>query len=192
MTSIRTSAHAGRDGGLDGLRRVDGHRDPRPAAHQGAEPGGVDHLVGQQQVVAQAGRGHPLHLPDGGAGEGRGGPRRAWRRASAVHLCALTWGRSRGPGRAAGHGGEIVLEQAPVDDQSGRGQLPGPHAGQRSQTGTGPQATGHDPRGPMRVVPGTQVATGVTIEEECANSCWTAWLRPVALGLAAILAGPSS
>ena len=28
-------------------------------------------------------------------------PASAWRRASAVVLCALTWGRSRGPGRAA-------------------------------------------------------------------------------------------
>ena len=64
-------AHPAVGRGVDGLGRVDGHGDPGSGLDQGAEAAGVEHLVGQQQVVAQAGRGHALHLAEGGAAEAR-------------------------------------------------------------------------------------------------------------------------
>ena len=41
----------GGDGGVDGHVAVDGHRDVGPLLDQAAQPGGVERLVGQQQVV---------------------------------------------------------------------------------------------------------------------------------------------
>ncbi len=62
-------AQPGPLGGVHGGRRVHRHRHPGPGRHQGAQAGRVEHLVGQEEVLTQAGRHHPLHLPDGGAGE---------------------------------------------------------------------------------------------------------------------------
>ena len=91
---------AGRRRG-DRRRRVDGDRDPRARRGDRAEPARVDHLVGQQQVVAEAGGGHALDLAHRRAREVRCGRPSRWRVASAVDLCAFTCGRSRAPGSAA-------------------------------------------------------------------------------------------
>ncbi len=64
-------AHPAGRGRRDGLGRVDRDGDPGPVG-QRAEPARVEHLVGQQQVVAEPGRGHALDLADRRAGERRG------------------------------------------------------------------------------------------------------------------------
>ena len=75
---MSTSVTPASAGGLDGLVGVDGGGDPgRARPGHGTQPlgRGADHLVGEQQVVAEPGGGHALHLPDGGAAE-RGVARR--------------------------------------------------------------------------------------------------------------------
>ena len=57
-----------------------------------------------------------------------GWPGAAWRRASAVHLWALTWGRNRGPGRAAAMVARLCSKRLDVDDEGRRRQLVEVHA----------------------------------------------------------------
>ena len=104
LTSMSTSRDAGGRGGVDGRLAVDGdgHADAAACSGgHGAQAVGVERLVGEEQVVAEAGRGHADHLPRRGAGEawcGRGGPgARGERRA----LVGLDVRAQRGPGRAA-------------------------------------------------------------------------------------------
>ncbi len=99
MTSINTSGTPADRRRFDDRLGVDGHGDPDAPAYQLAEPGGIHHLVGQQQIVGQSGSGHPLDLGDGRTGEGAVAAS-ACRAASPVHLCALTCGRRRLPGSA--------------------------------------------------------------------------------------------
>ena len=125
-----------------------------PCCGEHAEPGRVGHLVGQQEVLAQTGARHALHLAHGGAGE----PRVARRRlalASAVHLCAFTCGRSRRPGERLRHGAQVVLEQTRVDQERRRGQLRRLHA--RTLPTDGARASGRS--GTLRRV-STAVAGG--------------------------------
>ena len=61
-------ADAGTCRGDDGLLGVDRDRHAGAGAGQRAEPGRVDHLVGQEEVLAESGPRHALHL------------RRRWRR----------------------------------------------------------------------------------------------------------------
>ena len=92
------------------------------ARGHGPQAARVERLVGEQQVVAEAGRGHAHDLAGRGAGEGRW-PCRACARARAVHLWALTWGRSGGAGAGGRHGGEVVLEGVDIDHERRRGQV---------------------------------------------------------------------
>ena len=64
------------------------------------QPVRIERFVGQEQVVAEAGGRHADHLARCGAGE-RWWPAAHWAAASAVHLWALTCGRSRLPGGPA-------------------------------------------------------------------------------------------
>jgi len=62
-------AHAAVGRCCHGFRRVHGDRHPVSLLHQGAEPVGGEHLVGQQQVGAEACLCHAFDLPDGRAGK---------------------------------------------------------------------------------------------------------------------------
>ena len=98
-----------------------------PPSASSAEPAGVEHLVGQQQVVAEAGGGHALHLRGWWRSRSARWPASASRRASAVDLNALTWGRRRGPGQAAAITATLLVEGVEIDDEGGRGEIVGEH-----------------------------------------------------------------
>ena len=57
-----------------------------------------------------------------------GCPSSAWRRASAVDLCALTCGRSRAPGSAAAIVARLCSSAATSTSERGRLELGDPHA----------------------------------------------------------------
>ena len=114
---------------VDGLRRVDGDRDAGPVLRCGerSQPVAVEHLVGQQQIVAQTGRRHAEHLAWRGARERVvtvgvlcGGERRALVR---LHVRA-----QRGTGLRRGHRREVVLQHVGVDHQRRGGQLEQVHS----------------------------------------------------------------
>src|ERR1019366_1758401 len=75
--------YPGLGGGENGGRGIDGNRD---ACLDGRKAARIEHFVGEQEIVAQVKRLWPA---------------RACILARAVHLWALTCGRSRGPGTAA-------------------------------------------------------------------------------------------
>ena len=96
--------------------------DSSSSSHQYAEAGRVDHLIGQEEVVTQAGSGHSLHLTDGGAGK------------RAVTQCRLAGGQLRAlvgldvrpkPSvRGARRSwSQIAVQDVLVDDQGRRGEL---------------------------------------------------------------------
>ena len=103
--------------------RIDGHGHPGSCADEAAEPVGVDHLVGQEEIVAETGASHALHLGDGRAGEPVMAVRRLALDANEVHLWAFTWGRRRGPGRAAAMVARLSSRRRRLDHQS-RGRRP--------------------------------------------------------------------
>ena len=98
---------------------------------QGAEPGGIDHLVGEEEILAEAGPRHALHLGDGGAGEPRvavGGLARRQCRA----LVRLHVGPQPVPRQGLRHGAEVGLESRCVDHECRRRELRGLHRRQAS------------------------------------------------------------
>jgi hypothetical protein len=68
-------------------------------------------------------------------------PAAAWRRASAVHLCALTCGRSRAPGRAAAMVAMLADSTAASAISAGVGMS----LRRRAMPGTLPAAAGQAP-----------------------------------------------
>ena len=124
-TSGKTNVHVhqhvaqpGTSGGIHGLGGVDGdgdHRRVLGGSHQ-RQAGGVQHLVGQQQVVTEAGSDHSQHLSRGRAGE-RAMPVRPLCRGQRGAFVGLHM-RPQGAARmGGGHGGQVGLQQVSVDDQ---------------------------------------------------------------------------
>lgn len=115
-------AQPGPLGGVHGGRRVHRHRHPGPGRHQGTQTGCVEHLVGQEEILAQAGRHHPLYLPDGGAGE----PGVAAAALVAGQLGAfvgLDMGSQALAGPHFGHAGQVGLQDGGVHQGCGGLQL---------------------------------------------------------------------
>ena len=74
-------------------------------------------------------------------------PCAAWRAARAVHLCALTCGRSRSPGSACRHGAQVRLEPGRLDDQRRRRELLTVSTpGRLASSGRGGRVLGYCPR----------------------------------------------
>ncbi len=95
---------------------------PGPGRHQGTQTGCVEHLVGQEEILAQAGRHHPLYLPDGGAGE----PGVAAAALVAGQLGAfvgLDMGSQALAGPRFGHAGQVGLQDGGVHQGCGGLQL---------------------------------------------------------------------
>ena len=131
-------------GHLDRLGGVDRHGHAGvTAVDQVAQAWGVERLVGQQQVVAQPGVGHALHLAQGRAAEGLvapelGHPARQLRRLERLHVRPESATRPGG-----GHGGDVGVERVDVDDERRCGQVADLHRpdGTRSWSGTGASRT---------------------------------------------------
>ncbi len=111
-------------GGGDRLGRVDRQRDAGAGPRQPAQSAGVDHLVGQEEILAQPGPRHPLHLGDGGAGESpvavddlAAGQRRA---LVGLHVRAQT-----PTGQGGCHGRQVLLEQPGIHHERRCRQIAG-------------------------------------------------------------------
>src|SRR4029453_906444 len=107
--------------GVDGPGHLGGAR-----RDHGTQPPAVEHLVGQEQVVAEPGGGHALDLPDGGAAEGAV-PRVGQPPGQGGRLERLDVGPEPGAGGGGGHGGDVVVERREVDDQGRGGDVCEPH-----------------------------------------------------------------
>ena len=90
------------------------------------EPGSVEHLVRQQQVVAQPGGHHAQHLSGGGARE-RVVTVGVLRRGQGGALVGLHMRPQSVARPDLRHGGEVVLEGARVDDERGGWQVVDEH-----------------------------------------------------------------
>ena len=122
LTSTTTSPHTAGGRRLDGRVAVDGDRHPRAGAHDRAEPAGVEHLVGQQQVLAEAGRRHPLDLADRRAGEA-GVPALGHEPGERGGLERLDVRPQPAARQRLGHRVEVRLEQRALHEQGRRLQL---------------------------------------------------------------------
>lgn len=110
-------AHTPGCGGVDGLGRVDGDGHPGGAGLDDAsQTGAVEHLVGEQQVLAQIGGRHALDLVDGGAAEPAVPGRRelAGERGGLERLDVRAQAGAR---EGVGHRGHVVVERRAVDQQ---------------------------------------------------------------------------
>jgi hypothetical protein len=136
------------------------------------QAGGVENLVGQQEIVAQPGRRHALHLPDGGAGE----PKVTGLVLAAGQLGALVSLDVRaqpGTGVGGGHGGQVLVEQGGIDEQGRRLELldlPGEGREELVVHGAGdaiPRRPGTlgpgSPTSPRRPIPGPTDARTATV-----------------------------
>ena len=103
-------------GRVDRRLGVDRDGDARAAVGQRAQAVVVDRLVREQQVVAEPGAREAEQLSRRRAVKPRW-PRLACSRASAVHLCAFTCGRSRAPGSAAVIVSRLRVSAARVDHE---------------------------------------------------------------------------
>ena len=154
---------AGSRRGGDRLLRVDGHGHAGAGPGERAEPGGVGHLVGQEEVLAEAGVGHALHLGNGGAGEPcvpvRGLASRQRRALVRLHV-----GTQPVPGQGLRHGAQVGLESRRVDHEGRRRELRGLHSRQASDPPPGARRgrLGYSPPGEhtmagRRVQPGRRL-----------------------------------
>ena len=111
-------AHPAVDGGPQHRVGVDGDGHPRAGVDDVAEAAHREHLVGQQQVLAQTGRGQPSTSRTV-AQVKPVCPSAACRRASPLVLCALTCGRSRVPGHASAIIARLRSSAAPSTSSAG-------------------------------------------------------------------------
>jgi hypothetical protein len=111
-------------------RRFGVHRygDARLSSDQAPETGGVEHLVGEQQVIGQTRRHHALDLPDGGAREVPvpGSGLHGSQTGALVGFDVWTQAVAR---QGCGHGCDVVLEVGALDEQGGRLQPGKGHGG---------------------------------------------------------------
>jgi hypothetical protein len=89
---------------------------------------GVEHLVGQHEIVAETGRRHALDFSDGGAREAMvpSGELPLGERCGLVRLHMRAESRA---GKALCHYSEVAIDGAGVEDERGSGQVRRLHAG---------------------------------------------------------------
>jgi hypothetical protein len=109
-----------RRGSLDPLCTVDGERHVALDGSQPTELGGIEDLVGEEQIVPEAGRSHALDLAHGRAREvAMAGVREVpgeRRRLERFHVRTETVAR-----QCRTDGGDVVFERRPLDDEAGCG-----------------------------------------------------------------------
>ena len=112
----------GRRRGVHRLRRVDRDRHSSRAARHRLQPGCVDGLVREQQVLAEAGLGHADDLVRGRAGEAHVADRRL-APSERSGLVGLHVRPQTGAGKCRGHRLEVPGEGRFVNDQGRSGQI---------------------------------------------------------------------
>ena len=102
---------------VDGGFRIDRHCHPGAGSGHFSEAPGVDHFIGQEEVVTEAGGGHPFHLGDGGAGEAAVAVGRL-PVGQCRALVGLHVGTQARTGETGGHQRQVVLQRGGVHHQS--------------------------------------------------------------------------
>jgi hypothetical protein len=110
-------------GDLEGLLRIDGQRHP---GIEGTKAARIEHLVRQQQVVAETGPGQALHLADGGAAEAAVAERRL-AHCQCRALVRLHVGAQPRAGERRAHAAQVALEHVGVGDEGGCGEVGSAH-----------------------------------------------------------------